>query len=239
MKKSGPLYFRIKEDIKERIAKNEFSKGQVMPTEKELCEEYHVCRVTIRRALDELITEGVLERGFGKSATVKCELVPRSINSLSGLYEEMEKAGIKCSSFILSSVVVPAPAETVVAMGLREGDSVLKIERLRYANGVPLCYQKLFLNYQVCKDLQLQNGEISLYTTLEEKCGITMSLAEQTIQAVTADYRISALLELPEQTCMLLVKRTAYDENSTCVEYSDTYYVSSRYKLEMTLKREV
>lgn len=62
--KTGPLYYRIKEDIKDKIDKNEYRKGQMMPTEKELCQEYGVCRVTVRKALEELITEGVLERGF-------------------------------------------------------------------------------------------------------------------------------------------------------------------------------
>lgn len=237
-KKSGPLYYRIKEDIKERIENNEFTKGQVMPTEKELCEEYGACRVTIRRALEELIGEGILERGFGRTATVKCELVPRSMNSLSGLYEELSKSGIKCSTFILSSTVQRAESELSARMGIQENEEILRLERLRYANGIPLCYQEIFLNGRMCHGLEMKNGEVSLYNILEKKYGIRLSTAEQTIKAVVSDYRISAMLELPEQTCMLYVMRTAYDDKGTCVEFSNTYYVSTRYQLDMTLKRE-
>lgn len=237
-KKSGPLYFRIKEDIKERIEKSEFTKGQIIPTEKELCEHYHACRVTIRRALDELISEEILERGFGKSATVKCEPVPRTMNSLSGLYEELEKTGIKCSSFILSSTVIPADKEIAEKMKLQISDEVIRIERLRYASGVPLCFQELYLNHQLCPGMQLKNGEFSLYKTLDKEYGVKVQVADQTIKAAMSDYRMSAMLELPSQTCMLLVSRTAYDSGGECVEYSHTYYVSNRYQLDMTLKRE-
>ena len=137
--KTGPLYYRIKEDIKDKIDKNEYRKGQMMPTEKELCQEYGVCRVTVRKALEELITEGVLERGFGKSATVSFDKVPTSVNKLSGLFEELEKDGIKCSSFILSQEKIRGDAELQRVMRLADGNNAVRIEKLRYANGVPLC----------------------------------------------------------------------------------------------------
>lgn len=237
-KKTGPLYYMIKEDIKRKIHEGELKPGEVLPTESRLCEEYNASRVTIRRAINELISENILDRGFGKTATVKCENVPRSLNRLGGLHEELEKAGIKCSSFILSSAVMDAPAEINEKMGIEKPAKVLKIERLRYANGQPLCYQILYLNYHMCEDLDIKClARMSLYETLERDFHINIDNATQTIKAVMATYRIAALLELPEQTCMLQVNRTAYTDRQECIEYSESYYVSNRYTLTMTLKR--
>lgn len=235
--KTGPLYYRIKEDIKEKIQRGELKPGEMLPTESRLCEVYGASRVTIRRAITELITENVLERGFGKSATVKCENVPRSLNRLGGLHEELEKAGIKCSSYILSAELEEPPEEVGAQMG-GDRNKVLKIERLRYANGRPLCYQLLYLNAELCRDLDVKAlASESLYEMLEHKHGIHIDTATQTIKAVMASYRIAALLELPEQTCMLQVNRIAYTDKGECIEYSESEYVSNRYTLNMTLKR--
>ena len=237
-KKTGPLYYRIKEDIKSKIQNGELKPGAVLPTENLLCEEYGASRVTIRRAVNELIGESVLDRGFGKTATVKCENVPRSLNRLGGLHEELEKAGIKCSSFILSSAVMDAPAEIAAHMGLGRNEKVLKIERLRYANGQSLCYQVLYLKYELCEKLDVKGlASASLYEVLERDFDVKIDTATQTISAVMATYRIAALLELPEQTCMLQVNRTAYTDTGACIEYSESAYVSNRYTLTMTLKR--
>lgn len=236
--KKGPLYYIIKEDIKDKIQAGKLKPGEILPTENRLCEEYGASRVTIRRAINELISENVLDRGFGKTATVKCETVPRSLNRLGGLHEELEKAGIKCSSFILSTSIIEAPPEIAERMSVKSLDKLMKIERLRYANGQPLCYQVLYLNHQLCKDLDVKElASRSLYAVLENEFGIKIDTATQTIKAVMATYRIAALLELPEQTCMLQVNRTAYTDTGECLEYSESVYVSNRYTLTMTLKR--
>lgn len=238
VKKNGPLYFVIKENLKSQIEEGKYKAGDVLPTESRLCEEYGASRVTIRRAINELIHEDVLERGFGKTATVKCENVPRSLNRLGGLHEELEKAGIKCSSFILSSEVVNMTPDLREKMEGTEDTKALKIERLRYANGQPLCYQVLYLSYNLCRNLDVKSlTSVSLYETLENDFGIKIDNASQTIKAVMSNYRIAALLELPEQTCMLQVNRTAYTDRGECLEYSESCYVSNRYTLTMTLKR--
>ena len=126
-KKKGPLYYTVKEDLKDQIRKGELKKGEVIPTEKMLCEEYQASRVTIRRAIEELIEEGVLERGFGKTATVKFDRVPRKVNNLTSLQEEMEKIGVKCTSFILNSEVMEASEEVASEMKLPAGERVSKI----------------------------------------------------------------------------------------------------------------
>lgn len=238
MTRSKPLYCIIKEDIHNKIENGVYKPGDSMPTEMMLCEEYSSSRVTIRKALNELIGEGVLERGFGKSARVKKEQVPRSLNHLDGLYEELTKRNIRCSTYFLSREEISVPAEVANKLGMQEKEAVFKIERLRYANGQMLCYQIFYLPKYVCPDLDvtdIPNG--SLYSYLEEKHGIFYTEAIQSISAVISNHRMTALLELPEKTCLLKVSRTAFTDKKECAEYSETYYIASRYSLTMTLKK--
>lgn len=238
-KKKGPLYYNIKSEIKERIRKGELKKGEAIPTEKLLCEEYKASRATIRKAIEELVEEGVLDRGFGKTATVKIDRVPRKVNHLTSFQEEMDKIGVKCTSFILDSEIIEPPEAVANEMKLAPGEKVLKVERLRYANEKPICYQMMYLAEHLCGSLDTTKLVTqSLYKILENEMGIQIKKADQVIQAVTSTYRITALLELPQQTSMLLVKSVALTAEEECLEYSESYYVGDRYSLTMSLFRE-
>jgi GntR family transcriptional regulator len=220
-----------------KIKMGVYKEGDLMPTEKALCEEYKVSRVTVRRAIDELLEDGVLFRNFGKSAAVSINKFPRSLNQLNGLQEELEAKGIKCSSYILSHKVIEANEDLAIKMSCNENEELLRIERLRYADGMPLCYQCIYLLNTYCKNLDFTAlATASLYKMLKENCNVHLSYATQSINAVLSSYRISALLELETQEPMLKVSRKAYLENEICMEYSDSYYISKRYDLTMTLK---
>ena len=161
------------------------SPGDVLPTENSLCEEYGASRVTIRRSIKELIDEGVLERGHGKTARVVCESVPRSLNRLGGLKEQLSASGIKCSSFILDSEIVRAEGKVGEAMKLPPEESLYKIERLRYANGKPLCYQLLYLPVRLCPDLDVQKlVNTSLYEIIEKEYGLKILDAVQELSLI-------------------------------------------------------
>ena len=133
-----------------------------------------------------------------------------------------------------------ASEEVASEMKLPAGERVLKIERLRYANEKPLCYQVVYLSERLCGTLDpARLVSQSLYKILEQEMGIRIKRADQVIQSVMSTYRITALLELPEQTSMLFVKRIAYTDEEECLEYSESFYVGSRYNLTMSLFREV
>ena len=237
-KDGRPLYFMVEQDIKEKIASGVYKEGDLLPTEKAMCEQYDVSRVTVRRAIDELIEEGVLVRSFGKTAAVGTSSIPRNLNRLNGLFEELESQGVKCSSYVLSHKIVQADEALAKKMECPEKEELLRLERLRYADGVPLCYQSIYLPNRFCRQVDVQAlANHSLYHMLENRCGVHLSYARQSICAALSSYRIAALLELEEQTPMLKVIRNAYTDQEECVEYSESYYVSKRYSLTMILRR--
>ena len=232
------LYASIVKDIKDKIEAGIYKEGDTLPTEQSLCEQYKVSRVTIRRALDEMLEAGVLTRDFGKSAMVSPRRFPREVNRLNGLFEELEGKGIKCSSYILGHKVTAADEKLGKLMKCRVGEDVLLLERIRYADGVPLCYQRMYLLNKYGENLDIaQLTHASLYRMLEDKCALSMSYATQSISAEMSSFRVSALLEQEGQNPVLKVLRQAYTEKDECFEYSETYYNSQLYHLSMTLRR--
>lgn len=234
-----PLYLRIKSDIIQKIQSQELKPGMPINTEAALCKEYDVSRVTIRKAIGELIGENVLVRDFGKRPIVNEKPLKRNVsNRLNSLHEEADKNGTKCSSYILSKEIMVPPEKVCQKMGLLKDEQVVYIERLRYIDGLPVCYQELYLNRKLFPDLDEKRLVMeSLYKIIESEYGVRIEKAEQTISAVLSSYRVTAMLELSDQVCMLKVDRTAYSDKKECIEYSETQYVASRYNIEMVLWR--
>ena len=167
---SNPLYHNVKEDIKRQIDNQELNPGDYILTEGELCELYRVSRVTVRRAIEELIAEGILQREHGKTASVVNRSIPRSLNHLGGLHEELTKVGIKCSSYILNSEVIEADERLAQKMNIEPNSPILRFERLRYADGHPLCHQTAYINKALCPDLDVKElTNTSFIRDLREK----------------------------------------------------------------------
>ncbi len=232
------LYYVVEKDIKDKIQRGEYKAGDMLPTESEMCAQYNVSRVTVRKAIEGLIEDGILERSFSKTPRVKQTAVPRNINKMGGLSEDLKRSGIMCSTFILKAELMEPNDSIAEKMNLEEDEHVYLLERLRYANGQPLCYQKLYLKASLCPNLNNENlANKSIYQVLEQKYGLKISHCEQQISACSSSYRICALLELKEATPMLKVCNTGFLEDGTCFEHSDNYYVGENYQVSVILTR--
>lgn len=233
-----PLYIQVKNDIEKQIDLKQLKPGDVLPTEEWMCNFYKVSRVTVRKAIEELINDGFVERDFSKAARVAHKKVTRNMNHLEGLYEELKNAGFKPSSYILKSELIEADESIAEKLGIKAGDKVLYIDRLRYADEQPICQQFVYINHALCPDLEAKDiiGN-SLYGQLEKKCRYKIDYAKQTIGASVATYKQAALLEMEERSNLLNVNRSTYLTNGVCIEYSESFYVASRYHLSMTLFR--
>ena len=221
MSKKKPLYSAIVDDLQKRIAEGEYQPGENLPTESELCEQYNVSRITVRKAISCLEEEGVIDHPFSKTPCVKKNSIPRHINYMRGLSEDLMREGT-----LAESLEVPV------------GEPLYYIERLRYGNGEPLCYQSLYLVARFCPGLldeDLVKG--SIYALLENKYGMKIDHCVQNITACISSYRICALLELADRTAMLKVTNTGYLQTGECYEYAQNYYVGGTYTISVELSR--
>ena len=233
-----PLYFQVKEDIKKQIEEQKLKPGDVLPTENWLCQHYGVSRVTIRKTLSELISEGVLVRDHGKAARVASIRFDRYVNRLTGLTEELKMAGIESETSIIKFEKVHADNRIAVKMGLPEGEPLFYINRLRYAAHIPMCEQAIYLRVKCCPTITAQElSDHSLYSLLETKYHQKIDYADQTVYASSPTYRQAALLEMADVSDLLCVERKTMLTDNTCVELTTSYYVASRYKYTMRLYR--
>lgn len=239
MSKKKPLYSAIVDDLQKRIAEGEYQPGENLPTESELCEQYNVSRITVRKAISCLEEDGVIDHPFSKTPCVKKSSIPRRINYMRGLSEDLMREGVRCSNYILKAEKMSADEALAEAMKVAVGEPLYYVERLRYGNGEPLCYQSLYLVTRFCPGILDEDlAKESIYALLENKYGMKIDHCVQNITACISSYRICALLELADRTAMLKVTNTGYLQTGECYEYAQNYYVGGTYAISVELSRK-
>ena len=133
-----PLYFQLKEELRKDILRGVFKEGDLIPSEREFAEKYHLSSTTIRRALNDLVHEDLLERKAGKGTFVKKQMVRRDLKKVLGFTANMLEMGLTPSTKVLEMEVVSANSFAREKMGLRRGAKVALIKRLRLANEIPM-----------------------------------------------------------------------------------------------------
>lgn len=143
----APYYIQIVGNIRYDIDSGKLREGDRLPSEKQLCDLYHVSRVTVRRALDELADAGYLEKKRGKGTFVKSarELVlvhPRTDIDVISFSEACRRSGMEPGSIELGTMRTGATEDERAFFGLEEGEAVLNVSRVRTADGVRIMYEE-------------------------------------------------------------------------------------------------
>jgi DNA-binding GntR family transcriptional regulator len=231
-----PLYYQIFEDIRLQIKNHELNSGDKMPTEQWLTEHYQVSRVTVRKALSELLNAELIQGVRGKGSIVAHPRINRNAASLTGLHEEIAKAGMKPTSIVSDIKRVTAQGKLTEKMGVPEGEPLLSFKRLRLGDNVPIADQTIYLLESIFKGFNpivLQEG--SFYKLAEDEFGLKIDYAEQTIDVKKPTKKQAKELQLADNTSLLRMERTTYLLSGEVVEYTEICYVPSRYKLSMKL----
>src|SRR5712691_11289906 len=132
-----PLYYRIEERLRARIAAGEFQEGDRLPSETELAREFKTTRVTVRQALTRLVFEGLIVRQTGRGTFVAPARVESTVEtSIQQSFEEqMESKGSKVTFRILGFEPTPALPAVAKSLGVAAGEAVYRLERLRFVDG--------------------------------------------------------------------------------------------------------
>lgn len=215
----APLYFQVKESLMNKINDHVFRVGELIPSETELQEEYNVSRITIRRAVRDLVQEGYLKTQQGKGTFVSRPKASQQLNLITSWAETMTNLGMHPKTKHIQFSEVSAPMKIVKLLNMQLGEKVYKIERLRYADDEPVCWMINYLNPQFVPEL-LTKGLIgeSLYETLEKRYNITLSMAVETVEAIAAKGKEASLLNIRRGSPLLHVTRTTYDADGIPVE---------------------
>jgi GntR family transcriptional regulator len=234
---SNPLYSQISENLRERITR-EHSPGDRLPSESQLMREYTVSRNTIRLAIDRLIKNGLVYSVKGKGTFVNGERLQYGLFQLASFSEEMIRRGLRPSSRILKIERI-SPSEPIRSkLELNPIQDVFLIARLRLANGKPMALNLSYHPCHLCPTLDredLQHG--SIYQVIEEKYGLLIGYANQTIRPEIADKIYSEVMQVPHGSPLLVVEGVAYLIDHTPIEYSRLYYRGDRYEFPIRAVR--
>lgn len=123
-----PLYYQLKEEIKVKILSGILKEGDMISSERELSEKYNLSSTTVRRALNDLVHENLLERKAGKGSFVRLRRVQRDLRKVLSFTNNMREMGLVPSSRVLGKKMVPAKAFVKESLGLPKGTSVFRLE---------------------------------------------------------------------------------------------------------------
>lgn len=232
-----PLYVQIKEYLRRSIQTGAIEVHARVPSERELAQQFNVNRLTASRALKELAQEGLIYSRVGKGTYVCPPKINQALQALSSFTEEMQQLGQHASSRVLHAAVEPASEPVARALSILPGVEVMRLVRVRLANGVPIALESSHLLNALCRDILAYHdfARESLYHVLREEYGLRMTYAHQTIEAQVASEGELRALECKAGTPILSIVRVTYTEADQPVEYVRSAYRGDRYKFHTEL----
>ncbi len=218
---SSPLYAQLMQKIKNSISNGELQTGERIAPEQELCAEYGVSRITVRKAITELEKQGILEKKQGKGTFVTVPAVYRKLHSVNSFHDTCRMNGQKPSTKVLVSRTVPAAKKDIDELGVSEGARVVETVRVHFADRVPVILEEnhfsMAYSYLLESDL---NG--SLYNLLSE-CGAEPAQATHVISLKKASKQIAGLLKIEEETPVMYLHEVIYDKKGRPLHISSQY----------------
>ena len=143
---ASTLYARVEETIATEIAQGEYRPGDQLPTEDALLQRFQVSRITVRRAIQNLVSRGLLEIRRGLGTFVRAPEIEAELTKLTGFVEDMNAAGRKATARVVSQAVVAASARVAERLQLAKGTKVMQIKRVRLAGGLPISFDETYLS---------------------------------------------------------------------------------------------
>jgi GntR family transcriptional regulator len=223
--RSLPLYQQLQRGLRRAIETKLLAAEDALPPERELAEEFSVSRITVRKALDGLVSEGLLTRRQG-SGTFVASRVEKSFSKLSSFTEDMTSRGKTPRSMWLKKSQGTVSPEEAMATGFAPGTPVYRFNRLRYADDTPMSLEFCTLPTFVLPSLEAV--QTSLYGALE-KAGFRPQRALQRLRAVLLTAQQTELLHGKEGDAGLLVERRGFLGDGRIVEFSQSYYCGDTY----------
>lgn len=214
-----PVYHQLRQAL-EKSWRARFVAEEDLPTEREIMDQFHVSRITVRRALDEMMADHVIHRprprGRLRFSPVK---VRQQLNRLRGFFSDDALAAGHHPSTRVLQVGQGVWSEANRLLQLKDDARCYRISRLHESDGKPLSHQVSFIPCDACPDLMLSDLSGSLLQMMEIRYGRRAQHAEQRLAAGEASAEEASLLQLSPRSLVFHVDRVSYDERGEAIEY--------------------
>ncbi len=227
-------YQLIANKIKEDIKSGKYEKG--LPSERNLAKDFEASRGTIRKVIDLLKEESVVNSTRGSGTYLNRKPINQELNSVYSLSEDMHKINRDLSTDILDYGLIHAEKEIANKMEIKEGELVYYIKRLRYIDGDPCILEENHLSAKIYNGIKVEKLiNASLYTYLKEKYNNNFSESYEEFSATLADKNIKKLFKLNKETAVIEVYRTSYVKD-TVAEFTRGIVKGDKFKYIVKLK---
>lgn len=230
-----PRYHQVEEWVREQIASGAWAPGSLIPSEPELCRRFGVSRITVRKAMGNLVQDGQVRVVQGRGTFVAApKMAERFIQRAFGIYEDFERRGISLTTRVLRQEVAAASGEIADRLRLEVGEQVHVIERLRSVGDEKMLISTTYIPYQLCPELareDLTRG--SLYRLLRTRYGLAITRGERRLEAVAAGQHEARLLDVALATPLLQLDSVAYRRDGRPFEYSITLHRGDKAAVEV------
>ena len=188
-----PLYARLEAQIVAGIARNDFPVESQLPTEDALVKRFSVSRTTVRKAIQNLADRGLVEIRRGVGTFVALPKVTQELTELTGFVEDMEALGHAATARLVDWAIIPAEESVARHLALTPGSRVMKIRRVRLANGVALSFDETYLPVEIGEKIVTHDLDVEpIFALLEQRYGIPLVEAEYGLEAASAEAEVAA-----------------------------------------------
>jgi len=236
----APLYSRVEAVLASEIGDGALKVGDQLPTEDSLITRFEVSRITVRRAIQNLVSRGLVEIRRGKGTFVAASKITQELTELIGFVEDMRALGRRPTARVIGKEIVTADTTVARHLALTKGEHVVRIRRVRLADGVPLSFDETYLPVEIGKRIMTNNLKVEpIFTLLERKYDVPLVEAEYKLEAVAAEAEVAAALRVKQGSPIFRIERTSYSTGNRPVDYERLYYRGDLIRFVTRLARKV
>lgn len=231
VKSSVPQYIKIADSLIDQIESGELEPGTRLPPERKLSVLFEVNRLTLRRALSELESQGLIIRKHGKGNFIAEPKIERQTKQLISFTNGIKRRGLAPGAKVISIEQRPVEAAIAKHLNIPVLTPVFHVLRLRMINQEPVMLEQLWVPVNYFPDLEVQDlNNRSFYEIMSSKYDITITQAQRSLEPVIATKFEAEVLGIETGAPLMMERRLGYDQNSNCVEFSKDLYRGDRFR---------
>ncbi|MBB6592786.1 GntR family transcriptional regulator [Ralstonia solanacearum] len=233
-----PRYQQLRDDLAAQIARQQWRPGDAIPTEAELAKLYNVAVGTVRKAVDVLVAEGLLERFQGRGTFVRRASFANSLFRFFRFQNERGERRVP-ESRILKRDVLDAPSVPAAGLQIETGAPVIRLTRLRLLDGAPLLAEEIWLPYdrfEALATLELDAFGDLLYPLYEAQCGQIVASAEETLTAEAVNATYARLLRIQAGDPVMVIERVARGYDRVPLEWRRSRGAAAHFRYHVDIR---
>lgn len=217
-----PLYIQLMETILKMIEEGKYREHDKLPSERELCEQFNVSRITVRQTFQDLENDGYIYKMHGKGTYVAPKKHVQQLLTVWSFSEEMKRSNKNPETKVLSFDCVQSSERVRLALRFQGTEEVYKVTRLRLANGMPLLYEVSYLPVRLFPGLTRKHlEEKSMYQVFEEYYSVKVEKAIEQFHAENIQEDEAKFLKIKPATACMKIKRYGLFQGNV-VEYTES-----------------